>query len=60
MILDFLESELPPQECLNALLNILANKGDLSLAGNYGGFMLLEFAYIVISIPLVTRLQSIA
>ena len=60
MVLDFWESELPPQEWLNGLLKILAKKGDLSLPGNYRGIMLLECAYKIISILLLNRLQPIA
>ena len=38
----FWESETAPEEWEHCLLSILAKKGDLSLAGNYRGIMMLE------------------
>ena len=60
LILNFWRSEQPPRDWLLGLLKILPKKGDLSLAGNYGGIMLLEPAYKIVLILLLNILQPIA
>ena len=57
---DFWNNELPPEAWLRGLLKILPKKGDLSLADNYRGIMLLEAAYKIVAILLLNRLQPIA
>lgn len=60
IVLDFWETELPPEQWQKGLLKILPKKGDLSKAGNYRGIMLLEAAYKIVAILLHERLQPIA
>ena len=60
IVLDFWETELPPEKWLKGLLKIIPKKGDLSRAGNYRGIMLLEAAYKIVAILLHERLQPIA
>ena len=55
----FWESELPPSEWDVGLLKILPKKGDLSLASNYRGIMMLETAYKIISAIMHSRLLPI-
>ena len=57
---DFWNNEHPPEAWLRGLLKILPKKGDLSLADNYRGIMLLEAAYKIVAILLLNRLQPIA
>jgi len=49
IINDFWENELPPDQWETGLLKILSKKGDLSLAGNYRGIMLLEVSYKIVA-----------
>ena len=59
-IREFWENEVTPNEWEKCLLKIIAKKGDLSLAGNYRGIMLLETAYKIVAILIHERLQPIA
>ena len=59
IVIDFWETELPPDEWEKGQLVILPKKGDLSLPGNHRGIMLLEVAYKIIAIILHGRLLPI-
>ena len=56
---DFWKNELPPEAWLRGLLKILPKKGDLSLADNYRGIVLLEAAYEIVAILLPRILYHI-
>ena len=55
----FWESETAPEEWEHCLLSILAKKGDLSLAGNYRGIMMLEVGSKIAAIVINVRLTPI-
>ena len=59
MVVDFWESEIPPEEWEKGQLTILPKKGDLTLPGNYRGIMVLEVAYKIVAIILHGRLLPI-
>ena len=44
-VLDFWDSEVPPQHWNKGILRLLPKKGDLSLPGNYRGITLGEVSY---------------
>ena len=52
-------TELTTEEWETGLLKILAQKGDMTLPGNYRGIMLLETSYKIVATVLNKRLQLI-
>ena len=59
LVLDFLNSELQPCQWMTGLKRIFANKGDLSLPGNYRGIILSEAAYKIVIIFLLNKFRPI-
>ena len=59
VVMQFWDSEVMPEEWEVGLLKILPKKGDLSLAGNYRGIMLLEVAYKIVANLLRMQLNKI-
>ena len=59
LIVNFWNEEIPPAEWEIGQLRIIPKKGDLSMATNYRGIMLLEAAYKVVAILLHERLLPI-
>ena len=55
----FWRSKVNPQAWITGLLKILEKKGDLSMAGNYRGIMMLEVPYKVVANVLKVRLGTI-
>ena len=59
MAMHFWETEEVPTEWETGLLAILAKKGDLSMAGNYRGIMMLEVAYKLNAYILLEKLKPV-
>ena len=59
MALHFWETEEVPVEWEVGILSILAKKGNLSLAGNYRGIMMLECAYKIVANLILERLHPV-
>ena len=58
-VLDFWESEKPPDHWNIGLLRLIPKKGDLSLPGNYRGITLGEVSYKVVARVLEKRLNGL-
>ena len=59
IVLDFWETSITVEEWETGLLKILPKKGDLGLAGNHRGIMLLEVSYKIVANILKMRLLPI-
>ncbi|XP_066912448.1 uncharacterized protein [Clytia hemisphaerica] len=60
VVLEFWNTEKPPDQWNVGLLKVLPKKGDLSLPGNYRGIMLLEIAYKIVAKIVHQRLTPIS
>ena len=60
VVLEFWNTENPPDQWNVGLLKVLPKKGDLSLPGNYRGIMLLEIAYKIVAKIVHQRLTPIS
>ena len=58
-VISFWRDEIVPTDWETGVLKILPKKGDLSDPGNHRGIMLLEVAYKIVAIIILTRIQPI-